>query len=123
MSASWARSLRLGCALATSGCAIVEPKYKGPVDVVATAEGIVVTNETNYAVQVHSIAEAALPLWDTYPCFEGTRVLPGETTTLAWATESQSYPAPNRYLVRWWRDGTCSTSTDDGPRGGVTVTR
>lgn len=120
---AWARSLLLGCALITSGCALVEPKYEGTVDVVATAEGIVVTNETNYAVQVHSIAEAALPLWDTYPCFEGTRVLPGERMTFAWASASQSSPAPGRYLVRWWRDGTCSTNTDDGPHGGVTVTR
>ena len=106
-----------------SGCSLVEPEYSGTVSVTATVEGIRVSNETNYTVQVHSIAEAALPLWDSFPCYPGTRLQAGETRTFAWAALTQSSPSPSRYLTTWWRDGICSTSTDDGPRGGVTVTR
>ena len=123
MKVSLVRLLVLGIALATSGCTLVEPSYKGTVQVTATTNGILVSNETNYAVQVFSIAEAALPLWDTYACFEGTRLLAGETRTFAWADVYQASPSPSRYLVSWWRDGTCSTKRDDGPRGSVTVTR
>ncbi len=123
MTISSVRQLVLALALTTSGCALVEPTYSGTVDVSATAEGILVSNETNYTVQVYSLAEAALPLWDTALCIGGTRLLPGETRSFVWASVYQSSPAPSRYRTMWWRDGTCSFGTDDGPRGAMTVSR
>jgi hypothetical protein len=123
MTPRFVQHLILGFALMTSGCSLVEPRYSGTVSVTATVEGIRVSNEANYTVQVHSIAEAALPLWDTFPCYPGTVLLSGETRTFPWESLIQASPSPSRYRTMWWRDGICSTSTDDGPRGGATVTR
>ena len=117
------RHLVVAFAFLASGCSLLEPTYSGTVSVTATMEGIRVSNETNFTVQVYSIAEAALPLWDTYACYEGTRLRSGETRIFAWASVIQSTPSPSRYVTMWWRDGVCSTNANEGPRGGASVTR
>ena len=117
------RQLVLTLVLASSGCGLLEPKYKGTVGASATGTGILVSNETNYPVKVYSIAEAAFPLWDTGPCIDGTRLMPGETKTFPWPSVYQSSPSPSRYRTMWWRDGVCSFGTEEGPRGAVTVSR
>ena len=117
------RQLVLTLVLASSGCGLLEPEYNGTVRASATGAGILVSNETNFSVQVYSIAEAAIPLWDTGPCIDGTRLLAGETRTFPWVSVYQSSPAPSQYRTMWWRDGVCSFGTEEGPRGAVTVAR
>ena len=123
MTSSFVRGLLLSFALTISGCALVEPRYRGSVDVSATTGGIIVSNQANYTVQFNSIPESNIPLWDSYPCYQGERVLPGETKTFPWPAEWHPTPPPTRYAVMWWRDGTCSTNADEGPRGGAVLTR
>jgi hypothetical protein len=117
------RGLVLGLVLASTGCGLLRPEYTGTVNAAATTAGILVSNETNFTVQVYSIAVGALPLWDTPQCIGGTTLLPGETKTFAWASVYQSSPSPSEYRIMWWRDGTCSFGTDEGPRGATTVSR
>ena len=123
MTYSLVRRLPVSFALTIAGCSLVEPRYRGSVDVSATTDGIIVTNQATYAVQFHSIPESYLSLWDSYPCYRGERVLPGETRAFPWPAEFRPTPAPTRYQVTWWRDGTCSTNADEGPRGGAVLTR
>lgn len=113
----------LTVALMSAGCGITGPDRTGNVTATATDAGVRVANESGNTIQFITVSEAILPLWDPAPCFDGTKVLAGETRTFAWPAAYQNDPSGTKYRFIWWRDTACAFGTDNEPRGGMTIVR
>ena len=107
----------------SAGCRITGPDRVGSVTATASNAGVRVDNASGNTIQFITVSEAILPLWDPAPCFNGTKVLAGETRTFAWPAANQNDPAGTKYRFMWWRDTACAFGTDDEPRGAMTIVR
>ena len=113
----------LTIALMSAGCGITGPDYSSEVTATATDAGVRVANQSSNPIQFIIVSEAILPLWDPAPCISGTKVLAGETRTVAWSAEYQNDPSGTRYRFMWWSDSAFSFGTDGEPRGRMTIVR
>lgn len=113
----------LGLVMLPTACRDATGLENGSISAVPTEAGILVSNHENFSVQVYSIAEDELPLWDTVQCIQGSKVPAGEARTFSWAQIYGYAPARSRYRTMWWREGACSFGSDGNPRGRLLVTR
>ena len=89
---------------ATAGCAATDLSTR--LNVVASADGLTLVNETERPVFYIAYEKGIEPLLDWYPCTDAARcnpLHPGERRIVAWSAILGDRPSPASYVVTWWQ--------------------
>ncbi|MEP6620998.1 MAG: hypothetical protein ABJE47_16855 [bacterium] len=120
---SISRLIALTILLASVACGASATEPGTAVTATPSAAGIVLSNRSDFPVDLFIIGEGALAVWDTGPCFPGSLLPAHGTQTVPWSAIFGYTPSETRYHLTWWRDKLCASGPASEFRGGTVVIR
>ena len=128
-----AAAMLLSSALGPTGCRESTSPFADPtasgilarrVIATPTADGILISNQTDRPVYLHVIEQGAMALDDWAPFVSGAGLSPGDNSVELWASIRGYSPSAAVYVVAWWRaEIGANGSRQAGPIQYVRVTR